>query len=184
MDRWEVKMKKTFFFLPRSSSVYRKLSRIRAKVFGKRKPADVTDVNPKAKKRLKLIIRRWLVCNSIAEVQATLSRHISVPEVANSKRMYFSFAQKTLSFLIQHKLREVSGPRNVFFIHVGFFNYWPPALHLIFRPIFFFSLFSLSRDFEKLFNFFVSCWKWRLLWTGMCCCCNFLKLKFKAFDTS
>ena len=151
MDRWEVKMKKTFFFLPRSSSVYRKLSRIRAKVFGKRKPADVTDVNPKAKKRLKLIIRRWLVCNSIAEVQATLSRHISVPEVANSKRMYFSFAQKTLSFLIQHKLPEVSGPRNLFFIHDAFFNCWPPALHVLLSDRYFFFLaFQPIERFRKI----------------------------------
>ena len=140
-----------FFFSSKkesSSSVYRKLSRLRAKFFGKRKPTDVT--NPEAKKRLKLIIRRWLVCNSIAEVQATLSRHISVPEVANSKRMYFSFAQKTLSFLIPHKLREVSRPRNVFFIHVGFFNYWPPALHLLFSDRFFFLAFQPIERFRKI----------------------------------
>ena len=141
-----------FFFSSKkesSSSVCRKLSRLRAKFFGKRKPTDVT--NPEAKKKeLKLIIRRWLVCNSIAEVQATLSRHISVPEVANSKRMYFSFAQKTLSFLIQHKLREVSGPRNVFFIHVGLFNYWPPALHLLFSNRFFFLAFQPIERFRKI----------------------------------
>ena len=73
-----------------------------------------------------------------------------MPEVANSKRMYFSFAQKTLSFLIQHKLPEVSGPRNLFFIHDAFFNCWPPALHVLLSDrYFFFSRFSAYRAISK-----------------------------------
>ena len=151
MDRWEVKMKKTFFFFQErvKQLCLPEIEQNQSHIFWKKKTNRCNKSRSKTKK-LKLIIRRWLVCNSIAEVQATLSRHISVPEVANSKRMYFSFAQKTLSFLIQHKLREVSGPRNVFFIHVGFFNYWPPALHLLFSDQFFFLAFQPIERFRKI----------------------------------